>query len=117
MIRIDGIPDLITCQDLGGEAARLERLAADLRRLTGGIMPTPEELEASPALHAWQLTTRPVPCLSGIGLGHPRLRQGPIVTTDVWVIDAGAGWARTLSRYYRLEAPALSQGPLGSEGE
>jgi hypothetical protein len=117
MIRIDGIPDLITCQDLGEEAARLDRLAADLRRLAGGVMPTAEELASAPVLHAWQLRTWPRPCLSGVGRNHPRLRPGRITTTDLWVIDADAGWARTLSRYYRLEVPAPSQSPLGGDGE
>jgi len=112
MIRLDGPPDLLARQELETEIARLEGLAADLRSLAAGTVPTPERLADAPTLHAWRLVSRPVPCLAGRGRGHPRLPPGPVVTTDLWAIDPNAGWARTLSRFYRLGASAPSQKDL-----
>jgi hypothetical protein len=112
MIRLDGPPDLLARQQLDYEITRLERLTADLRSLAANSMPTAEQLAGAPVLHAWQIITRPVACLAGMGLGHPRLPPGPVVTTDLWAIDPTAGWARTLSRRYRLKTPSQFQSGL-----
>ncbi|WP_458098109.1 DUF6634 family protein [Roseomonas sp. WA12] len=109
MIRLDGPPDLLARQQLEFQITRLEALIGDLRSLAAGSMPNADQLAGAPVLHAWQIITRPVPCLAGMGLGHPRLPPGPVVTTDLWAVDATAGWARTLSRFYRLKTPLQFQ--------
>jgi hypothetical protein len=37
--------------------------------------------------------------------GHPRLAPGPIVTSRLIALNRQDGWARTLSRWYRLFEP------------
>ncbi|WP_378951240.1 DUF6634 family protein [Mesorhizobium sp. ANAO-SY3R2] len=51
------------------------------------------------------------PCLAGLSSGHPKLpgTQRPIRTSDVWLVSQDWGWARTLSRWYRLGRPAELQ--------
>ena len=101
MIRLDrnrpGAPDA-----LRAEAARLERLAADLRRIADRASPTDDDLAKSARIDGWRWATRPVACLVGLGSKHPGLPAGPVTTTDVWAVDEGAGWARTLGRWYVL---------------
>jgi len=48
----------------------------------------------------------PVPHLVGIVLGHPLLRDGEIWTSELLTYDPERGYARTLSRFYRLESPS-----------
>ena len=38
--------------------------------------------------------------------GHPHLIDDQAVTSDLMVLAVEAGWARTLSRFYRLGDPA-----------
>ena len=84
------------------EAERHERLAADLRGIADGTAPTKDVLDAAPVADRWALAKRPVPTIVGLTVGHPRLPDGPIFTTDVIAIDLVGGWARTLSRFYVL---------------
>jgi hypothetical protein len=93
------------------EAARLESLAADLRAIGAGTAPIPADLADAPVISNWRRATRPVPCVVGLGSGHPRVPDGPVTTIDLWAADPTAGWVRTLGRYYVLgpcaEAPSL----------
>jgi hypothetical protein len=92
--------------DLERDLARLESLTADFRRLAAGGPPTAESLRSAPVLDQYRLATRPLLSLIGVCLEHPRL-NGPIITTsDLWVFAPDLGWARTLSRFYRLGRPA-----------
>lgn len=84
------------------QAERLERLAADLRGMAAGSRPSAEDLTAAPVMDLWHLGAVSIPTLEGISQGHPRLPAGPTTSTEVWAIDLRAGWARTLSRLYRL---------------
>jgi len=84
------------------EADRLERLAADLRTVANGIGPRPQDLEAAPVIDNWAFARRPMTSMVGIMVGHPRLEDGLVHTTEIWAIDRHRGWARTLSRYYVL---------------
>ena len=43
--------------------------------------------------------------LEGMAVGLPKVADGPVYTTEVWIIDPKRRWARTLSRYYVLGAP------------
>jgi hypothetical protein len=95
------------------EATRLESLAIDLRRIATGAAPQPSDLVSAPVLTRWRRTSRPVPCLVGIGNGHPRIPDGPFMTTDLWAMDPTAGWGRTLGRYYTLGVSADAYEAMG----
>lgn len=91
------------------DAVRWEAALAALDQLTAGAMPDRHELAAAPRLDGWRRTLVPAiePALVGRVADHPRLR-GPrqVVTSRLLAIDADGGWARTLSRYYRLGRPS-----------
>lgn len=90
------------------EASRLRRLADDLDTLATGKRPAARALSSAPIIEDWKLAPRPVSCLTGIVFGHPRIDDGrPALTTELWVVDEAFGYARTLSRFYRLGRPGL----------
>lgn len=84
------------------QAERLEKLAADMRRMAAGDWPRAEEYNSAPIMDLWNLGSVAIPTLEGISQGHPHLPMGPTTTTEVWCIDLHRGWARTLSRLYQL---------------
>ncbi|PZR12913.1 MAG: hypothetical protein DI532_12140 [Azospirillum brasilense] len=84
------------------EADRLAALAQDLRAIAKGAAPSPSELEDAPVLDQWQYSQRSMTSMVGNLVGHPRLRDGAVHTTEVWAISTTQGWARTLSRFYAL---------------
>ena len=88
--------------DVAGEIARLESLVAALDRIGGGEMPTAAELKAAPLLDPYRLDTCTMTCLIGANRDHPTLKGPVICTTEVWALAPELGWARTLSRLYRL---------------
>ena len=96
----DGAPE-----DLDDIIGRLERLAVDLRRIARREAPTSTELGSAPLVDNWVLDPRPHVCLVGDLYGHPILRGPMVRTTEVWAIAPAQGWARTLSRFYRLGRP------------
>lgn len=70
------------------------------------IGPSADTLSASPRLDLWQ-PIRIVGdlCLAGAVSGHPLL-QGPFITTSPLIaLRDNEGWARTISRFYRLGQP------------
>lgn len=71
------------------------------------VGPSASDLTDAPYLDRWiamqEFTGRIV--LFGDVTGHPLLRDTGIVTSQLFGIDAKAGWARTLSRWYRLGRP------------
>ena len=84
-----------------------EAIAAALRAAETG--PAPADLADAPELGAWSVVTYPGEGnirLAGRVRGHPVI-EGPTVTTSpLLVLDEGdgrAGWARTLSRWYRVD--------------
>lgn len=79
--------------------ATLRRLADDLERMT---MFQPSDLRDAPLLTNWTASHRLRPCLAGTVIGHPRLGDRTISTSELFAIDRKAGWARTFSRFYRL---------------
>jgi len=93
--------------DLAFEIARLETLLADLERVGNGTLPTPEQLARAPLLDPFGFGTRELPCLVGGNHGHPVLRGPMIRTTELWMFAPRLGWARTLSRFYRLGRIAM----------
>jgi hypothetical protein len=103
MLMLDGNRRLVG--DLASELARLESLLVDLERLADGQLPTARELDAAPLLSPFIVSSRPAVCLIGGNCGHPINQGHTIRTSDVAVLAAELGWARTSSRLYRLGEP------------
>ena len=88
------------------ELQRLKRLVTDMEKVAARMLPediaVPEE---TPTLDDWFAVTREFPALAGYSTGHPRLvgTRRLITTTELWLISEDQQWARTLSRWYRLE--------------
>lgn len=89
--------------ELARVAQKYRRLADDLERIASGEHPGEEELPDAPLLMEWQVHLEPAPHLEGIVLGHPWIPDGQICrTSELLTFDPIAGYARTLSRFYRL---------------
>lgn len=89
-------------------AELLEELAADLRDLAAGSVPSARRLREAPHLRRWGFAPRSALCLTGTTYGHPRLVDGrDAVTSEVFAIARDRSWARTLSRFYQLGPPKL----------
>lgn len=92
------------------DAVRWEAALAALDRLSAGAAPDRHELAAAPLLDGWRRTLVPAvePALFGRVVDHPRLQgRRQIVTSRLLAIDVDAGFARTLSRFYRLGRPSV----------
>lgn len=89
---------------LASEVDRLQRLATDLMLLAEGHFNVSEN---APVLDNWIRTNRNAMCLAGEASGHPSLQgtRRRIITSDLYVIAEDTGYARTLSRWYRLGRP------------
>lgn len=83
---------------------RLRSLLADVEAAAASTAyPFPKEIVA---LDDWMLMRRAVPCLAGRSTGHPDIRAGaPTITSEVFFIDTERRLARSLSRWYLLDAP------------
>jgi hypothetical protein len=101
--------------DFVHEMERLAALVADVERIHRGVPPEVLAGEDAPILDRWILAKRMVPCLAGLSTGHPLLpgTGRPIGTSDLWLLSKDHGWARTLSRWYRLGRPAERSGLNG----
>ena len=91
-----------------------EILEAGLReaaRIAEGFVPGEAELAGAPVLSHWAVQAQPGGTVRLIGVvsGHPSIRDGWCTTSVVLAADINAGWARTVSRYYRL-GPMLGEG-------
>ena len=92
-----------TISKLRRDAEKLERLASDLRRIADGVEPSPEELENAPVIDRWVVGQMTHLCLVGRVKRHPEIPDTHLTrTSDLWLINQKARWARTLSRFYRL---------------
>jgi hypothetical protein len=88
-------------------ADAVARLAVDLSRITAGAAPTATDLQDSPLLDCWAPAVVALPVLAGTVQAHPLLGTRPLIrTSPLFVCDRERGWARTLSRFYRLGASA-----------
>lgn len=68
--------------------------------------PTPETLADAPVLRNWlaAIGFAGVPCLAGTVTGHPTLDDGKCIFTSALVaLDPDGAWARSRSRWYRLD--------------
>jgi hypothetical protein len=79
----------------------IQRLALDLERIRSGAGPTCDELEDAPLIDEWQVGVRAQLALVGNISGHPAV-SGAGITSDLHILDVEGGYARTLSRFYRL---------------
>lgn len=90
-----------------------EVVAAGLReaaRIAAGYVPNEADLAGAPLLSNWAVEAQfgGLVRLVGVVTGHPSLRDGWCTTSIVLAADEEAGWARTVSRYYRL-GPKLGE--------
>lgn len=86
----------------GSLAATLRSLANDLEALDSfdgiGV--------AGVVLDNWAVARRAVPCLIGCPTGHPKIEDGsPLFSSELFYLDEERGFARSLSRWYRLGRP------------
>lgn len=96
MINIDEA-ETDTTDILLHEAARLEALAARLRRVAAAQAPSLEELDAARTLEGWQVSKREVPVLMTGDADGPSLQ-----TPDVVVLAPVSGWALTSAGWVAL---------------
>lgn len=89
---------------------RMESALADLGRLRDGWLPDAAALAEAPTLSGWSanpLGHPDCPSLAGRVTGHPTVGKTPLtVTSPLLWISEDRTLARTLSRFYRLEAQA-----------
>jgi len=84
------------------EIDKLRRLIKDLEKISRGEHPDAATLANAPAIQDWRLVPRAEACLAGTMLGHPKIADGPGVTSGLWVLAPELNYARTLSRFYAL---------------
>lgn len=94
-----------------GRIEGLRSLADDLVSLLEGNGPTDAMFSMAPRLDRYRIIPQSVRCMTGIVEGHPDLRDGPIVTSQIFAIDPNRQWMRTMSRFYRLGDPASEMKP------
>ncbi|MBV8912170.1 MAG: hypothetical protein JOZ05_03895 [Acetobacteraceae bacterium] len=70
-----------------------------------GHRPAEDELAGALIINNWSVVLRPLPCLIGGVHGQPSLRGPVSATSGLCMFAPDLGWARTLSRYYRLGRP------------
>ncbi|GLS46966.1 DUF6634 family protein [Methylobacterium brachythecii] len=91
------------------EAARLASALKAYEHLSGGDPPDPRALAVAPLLRDWHCAKIPaaMPVLVGEIRNHPALPgTRHVATSRLLLLDAGAGWARTLNHLYRLGTAA-----------
>lgn len=87
----------------------LKHVCSVLATLDAG--PSRAELATAPVLQHWRpfRTLDGSVVLGGYVSGHPVLRDGPVRTSGLLALDPDMSWARTVSRWYRLEYPASGE--------
>jgi len=98
--------------DTRGLAQRHLDLSEDLSLIESGFGPIPEDFLETAHLDEWGVTRRTFTALEGTVSGHPELPIGDwIKTSELMAFGPERRWARTLSRYYTLGAPAEGERP------
>jgi len=98
----------------GGESpaeivARLRRLAGDIERIIANGAPSDAEMAGAPIIDFYHFGIRATTGLAGVVSRHPLRSDGRLtMTSQLFAIDADAGWARTWSRFYALGRPGDS---------
>jgi hypothetical protein len=78
----------------------------DIDAVLAGLSPSEKLLADAPVIEGWSIVPYQATCLSGWVSGHPTIRTGPLVSSQIYMLNPDQRWARTLSRFYRLGAPA-----------
>lgn len=86
-------------------AARIHDLSRDLRLIEELKAPSIRDIASAPVIDDWYVGHRMEPALIGRLSGHPVVRPGPVVTSGLFYLDPLAGYARTMSRWYKIGAP------------
>lgn len=89
--------------------ALLQRLVDDLTDIAAGTRPTELDLKNAVLIRGASLSAITLPCLVGLAENHPRLGSKIITTSQLFAVDPKGKWARTLSRFYKLESPNVRQ--------
>ena len=93
-----------------------ERLATNLaiqQCIEAGEAPTEADLAGAPILRDWRRAVHLITgtlALEGMVTGHPQFDGQWVTTSPLVALDPEGRWARTLSRWYRLEEPASEDG-------
>ncbi|KAA6489925.1 hypothetical protein DXT98_05975 [Agrobacterium sp. ICMP 7243] len=84
---------------------RLQSLLADIQSLAspGGFDGPTDAVIIRNCI----LAQRSVPCLIGQMKGHPQIKDGPGITSELFYLDRKRKLARTLSRWYRFDQGLL----------
>jgi hypothetical protein len=90
-------------------AARLERLAANLRAIHEGTGPTEDDLASAPVIENWATGFVPAKALFGRVASNLSEKYLGFCSTDLWVLAEPRGWVLTLERWYRLGQPEQLQ--------
>jgi hypothetical protein len=98
--------DPVSRHGLLRDIKKLERLVDDLKKLADGQMPSAATLAAAPLMDEYKIESRSDLCITGACDDHPLLEGPRIYTSSLWVFAPRLGWARTLSRWYRLGRPS-----------
>ncbi len=85
---------------------RIRAMCDDIDAVLAGLPPSERLLADAPVLQGWRKTSYPALCLAGFVSGHPTIRSGPLVSSQLYMVDPEQKWARTMSRFYRLGTPA-----------
>ncbi len=77
--------------------------------------PSVAEIAEAPLLEGWRVLISPqgTPVIWGQVSGHPRLDDTMISTSRLIALNQRAGWARSMSRFFRLGTPAAGGGMQG----
>lgn len=68
------------------------------------VGPTPSELGEAPIMNCWFVmrSAQNALTLCGVVSGHPIIRDGFTRTSQLVALPPASGWARSVSRWYRL---------------
>lgn len=81
----------------------LQHLTDDLTDIVAGTRPTLQDLKDAVVMRSFMIGQHQVPCLIGLAEGHPRLGTKLVTTSQLFCVDPDFKWARTFSRFYKLE--------------
>ena len=83
-------------------AQRIHDLSRDLKLIEQLQAPSIFDIASAPVIDDWRIGRRLEVDLTGVVSGHPEVGPGPVVTSGLYYLDPIAGYARTLSRWYKL---------------
>ena len=81
--------------------------------------PSPDALARAPLLDDWRplIDRDGAPLLWGKVSDHPELGSRRVITSQLIALNAEAGWARSLNRWFRLGQPSYGSAGMPGSGE